>query len=549
MTDRWSHSLPPTALPGARMPVLAGQVVATGQPIASQVGLDILARGGTAADAAIATAAALTVVEPTANGLGADAFAMSWDGQRLHGINASGRAPAMLDVDRLRRNGIPRTGWDAVTVPGCVSGWVALWKLHGTLPFFDLLAPAIRLAEHGFPVSPQCAVAWRRAATRYEHFRGWQETFTRDGHTPEIGQWWTLPDHARTLRLIAETEGDAFYHGELAAAMAADADAHNGALSVEDLASHEAVDVDPLGVPFGDVVLHELPPNGQGLAALIAAGVLDRLQPAALDADDPLLLHLQIEAMKLGFADAETHVADPEHMCMCPQELIAPERLDRLAAMIDPARAQDLFAESPEWSSTVYLCCADSKGRAVSFIQSNYEGFGSGIVVPGTGIAMQDRAAGFVDKPGHPNDIAGSKRPYHTIIPAFTTKNASAHMAFGVMGGPMQPQGHLQVLSRIVAGGWDPQAAIDASRWRVEGGLDVSLEPDTPAATAAALGAMGHDITIAPQRDVSFGGAQAILRLDDCWCGASDGRRDGQAVGGTGPETAPGPTTHFNPSA
>jgi gamma-glutamyltranspeptidase/glutathione hydrolase len=216
--------------------------------------------------------------------------------------------------------------------------------------------------------------------------------------------------------------------------------------------------------------------------------------------------------------------------------------------MVDRHHAQDLFAESPEWSSTVYLCCGDASGRAVSFIQSNYEGFGSGIVVPGTGIAMQNRGAGFVDRPGHPNDIAPGKRPYHTIIPAFTTKDGNAHMAFGVMGGPMQPQGHLQVLSRVVASGWDPQAAIDAPRWRVEGGLEVSLEPDTPAATAATLEAMGHVITIAPQRDVGFGGAQAILRLDDCWCGGSDGRRDGQAVGGTGPGTTPGPATHSNPS-
>lgn len=528
MTDRWSHSLPHAA----RMPVVAAQVVATGQPLAAQVGLHILTRGGSAADAAIATAAALTVVEPTANGLGGDAFFMSWDGQQLSGLNASGRSPAALEVDRLRREGIPRTGWDAVTVPGAVSGWVALWKLHGTLPFADLLAPAITLAEEGFPVSPQCAVAWRRATSRYQNFRGWADTFTRDGRTPEIGQWWTLPEHAATLRAIADTEGAAFYHGHLAAAMAADAGAHGGAMSVADLASHEAFEVQPLCVPFGDVVLHELPPNGQGLAALVAAGVLDRWHPDSFDADDPHLLHLQIEAMKLGLADAEAHVADPEHLTMSPQELIAPDRLAALAARIDAKQAQDLFAEAPEWSSTVYLCCADSRGRAVSFIQSNYEGFGSGIVVPGTGIAMQNRGAGFVDSPGHPNDIAAGKRPYHTIIPAFTTKDGGAHMAFGVMGGPMQPQGHLQVLSRVVASGWDPQAAIDAPRWRVDGGLTVSLEPDTPPATVTALNAMGHDITIAPHRDVSFGGAQAVLRLDDCWCGASDGRRDGQAVGG-----------------
>lgn len=534
MTNNWPHSL----ARAGRMPVLAPQVVATGQPLAAQVGLGILQRGGSAADAAIATAAALTVVEPTANGLGGDAFAMSWDGQRLHGLNASGRSPTTLDVDRLRRDGIPRTGWDAITVPGAVSGWTALWKRHGTLPFADLLAPAIALAEGGFPVSPQCATGWRRAAARYGNFQGWMDTFTSNGRTPDIGQQWALPAHAATLRAIADTEGAAFYHGHLAEAMAVDAAAHGAAMSVADLASHEAIEVQPLGVPFGDVVLHELPPNGQGLAALVAAGVLDRLQPDSFDADDPHLLHLQIEAMKLGFADAEAHVADPEHLTMSPQELIAPDRLAELASRIDASHAQNLFAEAPEWSSTVYLCCADAQGRAVSFIQSNYEGFGSGIVVPGTGIAMQNRGAGFVDSPGHPNDIAGGKRPYHTIIPAFTTRNGAAHMAFGVMGGPMQPQGHLQVLSRVVASGWDPQAAIDAPRWRVDGALKIALEPDTPPSSVAALEAMGHDITIAPQRDVSFGGAQAILRLDDCWCGASDSRRDGQAVGSAAPPQA-----------
>ncbi|MDG2477719.1 MAG: gamma-glutamyltransferase family protein [Phycisphaerales bacterium] len=535
MTTRFTHSLPPHAIPGARMPVLAGHVVATGHPLAAQVGLDILNQGGSAADAAITTAAALTVLEPTANGLGSDAFAMSWDGSQLHGLNASGRSPAAVDVNRLCRDGIPRTGWDAVTVPGAVSGWVALWKRHGTMPFETLLAPAIALAQNGFPVSPQCATAWRRAATRYQDFQAWRDTFTQDGRAPEIGQWWTLPDHAETLRAIASTTGEAFYRGHLAEAMAKDAAAHGGALSMDDLAAHEATTAEPLGVPFCDVVLHELPPNGQGLSALVAAGILDRLNPTSFDAEDPAFWHLQIEAMKLGFADAQAHIADPDHMVSAAHELIAPRRLDELTARIDPARAQHFFGEAPEWSSTVYLCCADTQGHAVSFIQSNYEGFGSGIVIPGTGIAMQNRGAGFINQPGHPNHLAGGKRPYHTIIPAFTTKNGAAHMSFGVMGGPMQPQGHLQVLSRVVASGRDPQAALDAPRWRVDGGLNISVEPDTPPSTVTALQALGHNITVASQRDVSFGGGQAILRMDHCWCGGSDGRRDGQVAGAASP--------------
>jgi gamma-glutamyltranspeptidase/glutathione hydrolase len=283
-------------------------------------------------------------------------------------------------------------------------------------------------------------------------------------------------------------------------------------------------------VQFVDVRLHELPPNGQGLAALVAAGVLHRLDPASYEADDPRLLHLQVEAMKLGFADAAAHVADAAHCLIDPAELVEASRLDALAAKVDAQTAQQFFDEPPAWSSTVYLCCADAAGRAVSFIQSNYEGFGSGIVIPGTGIAMQNRGAGFVNQAGHPNDIAAGKRPYHTIIPGFTTRNGAAHMSFGVMGGPMQPQGHLQLLSRIVASRWDPQAAMDAPRWRVEGGLRVAVEPDMPRSTIDSLRRLGHDISVAPQRDVSFGGGQAALRVHDCWCGASDGRRDGAAV-------------------
>jgi len=513
------------------MPVMARRVVATGQPLAAQVGLNVLQRGGTAADAAVATAAALTVVEPTANGLGGDAFALIWDGGGLHGLNASGRSAAGLDVDRLRRDGMPRTGWDPVTVPGAVSGWVRLWRSHGTLPFADLLAPAIELARDGFPVSPQCADGWQRAATRYGAFPDWMQAFTRDGRTPNIGETWTLPDHARTLELIAASDGEAFYTGELADAIADAAAAGGSPLNREDLAAHDVIDVQPAHVPFGDVLLHELPPNGQGVAALVAAGVLDRLNPGTFDADDPALLHLQLEAMKLGFADAARHVADADHCVTSMEDLLLPERLDALAARIDPTAAQAFFCEPPRWSSTVYLCCGDAAGRAVSFIQSNYEGFGSGIVIPGTGIAMQNRGAGFINQPGHPNDLGGGKRPYHTIIPAFTTKDGQAHMAFGVMGGPMQPQGHLQVLSRVVASGWDPQAALDAPRWRVEGGLRVTLEPDMPGSTSDRLKALGHVITVAPRRDVSFGGGQAIARLNQCWCGGSDGRRDGQAVG------------------
>lgn len=526
----WSQSLPPNARPAARMPMIGRQVVATSQPLAAQVGMDVLGLGGNAVDAAIATAAALTVVEPTANGLGSDAFAITWDGHRLHGLNASGKSPAALPVDALRSQGIPRLGWSSVTVPGCVSAWVDLWKAHGSLPWTALLQPAIDLARTGFAVSPQCAAGWKRAATRYRDYQAWQDTFTTQGHTPEVGQTWRLPDHANTLQLIAETEGEAFYRGVLADAIAADAQHHGAALQKSDLETHRTIAVEPWSVPYGDVLLHELPPNGQGLAALIAAGVLDRLSPADLDADDPALLHLQIEAMKIGFAHADAHVADPAHIDEALEQCLESTRLDALASTIsmNAIRTDDLAV--PAWSSTVYLCVGDAHGRAISLIQSNYEGFGSGVVIPKTGIAMQNRGAGFVNRPGHPNDIAGGKRPYHTIIPGFTTKDGAPHMAFGVMGGPMQPQGHLQVLCRIVSHQWDPQAALDAPRWRVEGSRQVSVEPDMPATSIKYLQDLGHDITVAPQRDVSFGGGQVAFRLGDNWCGGSDGRRDGQAL-------------------
>ena len=526
----WSHSLPAGARPAARMPMIGRQVVATSQPLAAQVGLDILGLGGTAVDAAIATAAALTVAEPTANGLGSDAFAITWDGHRLHGLNASGKSPVALPVDQIRAQGMPRLGWPSVTVPGCVSAWMDLWRAHGTMPLPSLLQPAIDLAREGFAVSPQCAAGWKRAADRYKGYQAWQDTFTDHGRTPEIGETWRLPDHANTLQLIAETEGAAFYSGALADAIAADAKRHGAALQKSDLEGHRTLDVEPWSVPYGDVLLHELPPNGQGLAALIAAGVLNRLCPDQLDADDPTLLHLQIEAMKIGFAHADAHVADPDHIDELLAQCLDPARLDALANAISADSVSTEDVSVPAWSSTVYLCVGDDQGRAVSLIQSNYEGFGSGVVIPGTGIAMQNRGAGFANQPGHPNDIDGGKRPYHTIIPGFTTKDGAPHMAFGVMGGPMQPQGHLQVLCRIVSHGWDPQAALDAPRWRVEGPRRVTVEPDLPANSIAYLRNIGHDVVVAPHRDVSFGGGQIAMRVGDNWCGGSDGRRDGQAV-------------------
>ena len=513
-----------------REPVLGRNVVATSQPLAAQAGMRMLQQGGTAADATVAAAAALTVVEPTSNGLGADAFAMWWKDGTLHGLNASGRAPAALDVDRIRAGGVvPRLGWDAVTVPGAVSGWIELWKAAGKLSLQTCLQPAIDYASDGFPVSPQTARSWARAVDRFSDFDHWMNTFAPNGCAPSIGEIVRLPGHARSLKAIAASQGADFYEGEIAQAIANAAASQGGAISMDDLRNHAPVRVEPLSVQYGHVTLHELPPNGQGLAALVAAGILDRRGVQGLDPDDPATMHLQIEAMKLGFKDALDHVACPDRLNIDPLSLLDESRLEALASTIDASRAQALSTPVGQWSSTVYLACADATGMAVSFIQSNYEGFGSGVVIPDLGIAMQNRGSGFVLEPGHPNDLQAGARPFHTIIPGFTTLGDAVHMAFGVMGGPMQPQGHLQVLGRVVAG-WNPQAALDAPRWRVDGGMRVCVEPQLAESSVQALLDLGHDVLRAEERSVAFGGGQVVLRQNDTWVGASDCRRDGQAL-------------------
>jgi gamma-glutamyltranspeptidase/glutathione hydrolase len=365
---------------------------------------------------------------------------------------------------------------------------------------------------------------------RYKDFDQWMATFAPNGHAPLPGEVFQSEAHATTLEAIAHTEGESFYRGEIADRIAAAACQAGADLCLEDLHTHEPLAVEPLSMPFHDVCLHELPPNGQGLAALVAAGVFERLGGATLDPDEPATMHLQIECMKLGFADAGEHIGDPHLLDVPPASLIAADRLDALARTVDANAAQPLCSGVPQWSSTVYLATADAAGRAVSFIQSNYEGFGSGIVIDGTGIAMQNRGAGFVLDEGHVNSLRPGARPYHTIIPGFTTRKGAPHMAFGVMGGPMQPQGHLQVLARV-AYGWNPQAALDAPRWRVEGARRVAVEPSMPKATVDALIALGHDVHSAPKADVSFGGGQVAMRLNDQWIAASDFRRDGQAIG------------------
>jgi gamma-glutamyltranspeptidase/glutathione hydrolase len=424
-----------------------------------------------------------------------------------------------------------------VTVPGAVSGWVALSEKFGRLPFAKLLEPAIEYAQRGFGVAPRTAAAWEVSAKRFKDFPDWQKTFAPKGRAPAPGERFSNPDQAASLRLIAETKGDAFYRGNLAGRIADHASATGGLMTTEDLASHAAKWVEPIHVDYCGVRLYELPPNGQGLAALMALGILRHVEFAGQGADSPGVLHLQIEAMKLAFADARRYIADPAAMTVTAAQLLDDAYLAARARLIHPSKAADPHHGTPPRGGTILLTAADAQGMMVTLIQSNYQGFGSGVVIPGTGIAMQNRGACFTLEKGHPNEVAGGKRPYHTIIPAFVTRPGASGepeeplMAFGVMGGFMQPQGHLQVLARMADFDQNPQAALDAPRWQVQEGLKVSMEPGFGADVYDELNRRGHDVEVATQRSVRFGAGQVIYKLDDGYCGASDPRGDGQAVG------------------
>lgn len=518
-----------------RSPVMAENVVSTSQPLATQAGLAMLAQGGNAVDAVLAAAITLTIVEPTSNGIGSDAFAILWDGEELHGLNASGRSPAAWTPERFAAEPtMPFRGWESVTVPGAVSAWVELSRRFGRLPFETLFGPAVTYAERGFVVTPVIAAQWARAAETLADQPGFAAAFMPAGRAPKAGERFACPDMAATFREIAATKGESFYKGRLATKIAAFAAEHGAAMTTDDLAAHSADWVGTINGAFDGTALHEIPPNGQGIAACMALGILGHTGLRALDADDPRALHLQIEAMKLALRDAEAYVADGAHMTgITAADLLSPAYLARRAAGIDPARAQDIKPGAPKHGGTVYLCAADASGMMISFIQSNYAGFGSGVVVPGTGISLQNRGAGFVLTEGHQNRVAGGKRPFHTIIPGFLMKDGAPLAAFGVMGGPMQAQGHLQMTLRMELWGQNPQTAADAPRWRITQGLGVAVEEAMPLATRNALAAMGHDLTTeAPDSAFGFGGAQIIRRLP---CGAyiagSDPRKDGMAAG------------------
>ncbi len=525
--------------PTVRSPLFARNVVATSQPLAAQAGLQMLRAGGNAVDAAIATAAAMTIVEPCSNGLGSDSFAILWDGRQLHGLNASGTAPAAWTREYfVRKHGeqMPMRGWDSVTVPGAVAGWMALSAKFGKLPFADLLAPAIELAERGYGVGVVTADKWAKAAPLLQDQPGWAQAFLPRGRVPAPGERFVFAEAGATLRKIAATKGEAFYRGEVAAALAAHAKANGGAMTEADLAGYAPEWVTPIAKDFAGHTVHQIPPNGQGIAGLMAMGMLAKLDIDRFPVDSVESQHLQIEAMKLAFADTYRWVADERAMTeVTAADLLDDGYLAERAKRIDPKRAQDFAHGTPPTGGTIYLSAADEGGMMVSLIQSNYMGFGSGIVVPGVGVSLQNRGHGFTLDAKHPNVVAPGKRPFHTIIPGFLTKDGRPQMSFGVMGGNMQPQGHLQTLVRMLVHAQQPQAACDAPRWKVDRGLKIDCEHTMAETLVDALRERGHALQETRDSYMDFGSGQFIWRLsddaDDGYVAASDSRREGQAVG------------------
>ncbi|WP_319784467.1 gamma-glutamyltransferase family protein [Oceanisphaera sp. IT1-181] len=498
-------------------------MVATSQPLASQIGRDILAQGGNAIDAAIAAAAALTVVEPTGCGIGGDAFALVWiadDGQgqgKLYGLNASGHAPSGLTPEAMQCAGhesIPMYGWTPVTVPGCPAGWAELSRRFGKLEFATLLAPAIQLARHGFPVSPVISKLWQQAEVTFrkqltgEAASPWFDTFTPHGQAPKAGEIFSCEAQARTLEELANTQCESFYRGEIAEKIDAFSQRTGGYLRKEDLANYQPEWVEPISTSYRGYDVWEIPPNGQGLVALMALRILEGFD--ITHRDDPQTLHRQLEAMKLAYTDGRTHISEPAAMTYSVEALLSDGYTDTRREMIGE-RAIDPTPGKPDAGGTVYLATADADGNMVSFIQSNYHGFGSGIVIPDTGIAMQNRGHNFSLDPQHDNLLAPGKKTFHTIIPGFLTKQGVGIGPFGVMGGFMQPQGHVQVVMNMIDFGLNPQAALDAPRWQWMGERRIGLEHTFPAHLARDMAERGHEISLAHDT-VSFGRGQIILR-------------------------------------
>ncbi len=524
----------------SRIPVFARNVVSTSHPLAAQAGLRMLLKGGNAVDAAIAAAAAISVVEPVSNGLGSDSFCILWDGKKLHGLNASGRAPQSWTPEYFKRKygdhsvAPPKRGPDSVTVPGAVASWVAMSERFGKLPFADLLEPAIDIAERGYLVTPVVQEKWSAAMAELQSQPGFAQAFLPWGRAPNVGELFRFKSAAKGLRAIAATKGAAYYGGEIAEAIEKFAAQNGASITAKDFASYKPEWVEPISKNYRGHTLHEIPPNGQGIAALIALGILDKFDLASLAVDGVDSQHLQIEAMKLAFADVYKYVAEPSSMTVTAAQMLDDAYLAERAKLIDMKKAQDFGAGNPVKGGTIYLTAADENGMMVSFIQSNYMGFGSGCVEPEFGVSLQNRGHAFSLLPGV-NQVAPGKRPFHTIIPAFLTKDGQPVMSYGVMGANMQPQGHMQTLVRMLDYKQSPQVACDAPRWRYNEGFEINVESALHSQTVQGLAERGHRMEVINDSYQDFGAGQFIWRAGDPsvegYVAASDSRRDGQAVG------------------
>ncbi|HHT65945.1 MAG: gamma-glutamyltransferase family protein [Caldicoprobacterales bacterium] len=511
-------------------------MVATSQPLAAQAGLEILKKGGNAIDAAVAAAACLTVVEPTSNGIGGDLFALVWSDGKLYGLNSSGPAPKSISAEKLRSAGyktIPKYGWIPVTVPGAPAGWAKLSERFGQLPFSDVLSPAVEYAQEGYAVSPVTSLSWQNAYKLYstslkgEEYKHWFDIFAPKGRAPKPGELWKSADHARSLASIGDSKAECFYRGDLADRIAEFSREYDGYLTKGDMAAFQPQWVDPISINYRGYDVWEIPPNGHGIVALMALNIVKGFEFGEKDHIETV--HRQIEALKLAFIDGKRYLSDPASMNVTIEQLLAPayaEERRRLigkeALLPDPG--------TPSAGGTVYLATADSEGNMVSLIQSNYMGFGSGLVVPGTGIALHNRGHNFTLDGNHCNCIAGGKRPYHTIIPGFLTKAGKPVGPFGVMGAFMQPQGHMQVIMNTIDFHLNPQQALDAPRWQWMKGKQVAVEPGFPMHIAEQLQARGHQICI--QMDTgSFGRGQIIWKTEEgTLCGGTEPRADGMVA-------------------
>ena len=521
-------------------------IVATSQPLASSAGLAVLQAGGNAIDAAVTAAAVLSVTEPMMTGMGGDMFATVWVAKehRLVAINASGRAGALMTREALLARGrkqMPVLGAETVTVPGALAGWDALLKKYGTITLAQALAPAIRYAEQGYPVTPIISGDWKEEEKTLAADSAAKATFMPNGHTPVAGEWFKNPDYARTLREVAAGGIKVFYGGALGQRIVKHVQAHGGFLTLDDLKANQPTWETPISVEFKGYRIWELPPNNQGIATLEMLKILEPYDLKAMGLNSAPYLHHLIEAKKLAYADLARYAGDADHLDIPPERMLSDAFIAERRSHLDESHAQSHVDPGPAQtaSETIYLTTADSAGNMVSFINSLYSAFGSGIVVPGTGFALQNRGAGFTMEPGLPNTVAPGKRPFHTLIPGFVTKPGASltkdgstdtpYMSFGLMGGAMQAQGHAQLLLNLFVFGMNIQQAIDAARFRHTEGMKIYLEAPITDSVRAALTQMGHVVAEGPGS--IMGGSQAIIRLERGYAAGSDPRKDGMAVG------------------